>query len=199
MLWVNLIMDSLAALALATEAPSEDLFKGKPHGREDYIINKDMWVMIISQSLYQVTVLMIILFLGPWIFDVQPGWEEQDYSSSNVKHFTIFFHTFILMQLFNEINCRKHKLSELNVFKGFFSNNMFIIILVMTLAVHFVIIEFGGEPFKTTHLEWHYHLICIALGAVSLLVALLVKLSYSLCGRNDFTPLEDKETEQLLQ
>jgi hypothetical protein len=103
------------------------------------------------------------------------------------------------MQLFNEINCRKHKLSELNVFKGFFSNNMFIIILVMTLAVHFVIIEFGGEPFKTTHLEWHYHLICIALGAVSLLVALLVKLSYSLCGRNDFTPLEDKETEQLLQ
>jgi Ca2+ transporting ATPase len=199
MLWVNLIMDSLAALALATEAPSEDLFKGKPHGREDYIINKDMWVMIISQSLYQVTVLMIILFLGPWIFDVQPGWEEQDYSSSNVKHFTIFFHTFILMQLFNEINCRKHKLSELNVFKGFFSNKMFIIILVMTLAVHFVIIEFGGEPFKTTHLEWHYHLICIALGAVSLLVALLVKLSYSLCGRNDFTPLEDKETKQLLQ
>lgn len=71
MLWVNLIMDTLAALALATEPPTEVLLERKPHSRNDKIINAVMWRNIFGHAIYQITVLMVILFFGVSLFDLQ--------------------------------------------------------------------------------------------------------------------------------
>lgn len=65
MLWINLIMDSLAALALATESPTEKLLERKPHRRDEYIISRKMMKHIVGQALFQMAVLMIFIFAGP--------------------------------------------------------------------------------------------------------------------------------------
>lgn len=94
MLWVNLIMDTLAALALATEPPSEELLLRKPHSRNDKIINSTMWRNIIGHAFYQITVLLIILFKGVEIFNLQEydkdepffvikTWAEENANSEN--------------------------------------------------------------------------------------------------------------------
>lgn len=70
MLWVNLIMDTFAALALATEPPNDDLLKEKPHSREDAIVTSTMWRNIIGQAFFQITVLSSLLFLGGPVFGI---------------------------------------------------------------------------------------------------------------------------------
>ena len=64
MLWINLIMDTLASLALATEPPTQQLLNRHPHSRNQYIISRTMFKHIIGQAIYQFTVLMVLVFLG---------------------------------------------------------------------------------------------------------------------------------------
>ena len=64
MLWVNLIMDTLASLALATEEPNPELLKRKPHNRDDYIVNRVMLKHIIGQAIFQLVVMMVVVFMG---------------------------------------------------------------------------------------------------------------------------------------
>lgn len=97
MLWVNLIMDTFAALALATEPPSESVLNREPVKTNEYIVNTDMWRNIMGQSVYQVIWLLIVLFLGDEIFGVQKGWEIDHWDSETGKHFTIFFNAFVFM------------------------------------------------------------------------------------------------------
>jgi Ca2+ transporting ATPase len=175
MLWVNLIMDSFAALALATEPPDERLLDSKPFGRTEHIIISDMVITVLSQSVFQITVLMIILFLGPSIFDVDPGWESDDWSEDNAKHFTILFDTFVMFQLFNEINCRKLHMNEVNVFKNFFNNWMFHFIFILTFIVQIVFVQFGGEFMGCSGLNFWQHLACIGIGACALGFGILVR------------------------
>ena len=144
MLWVNLIMDTFAALALATEPPSDELLLRKPYRKTESLIDEDMKKTIVGAAIYQVIWLVLILFLGPTIFDITPSWNETKYSQAGYQHFTIFFNTFVFMQVFNEVNCRKLKSSELNVFKGFFNNPLFLLILIGTIIVQVLIVEFGG-------------------------------------------------------
>ncbi|CAN4108593.1 unnamed protein product [Withania somnifera] len=95
LLWVNLIMDTLGALALATERPSSDLMKKKPVGRTEPLITGVMWRNLLAQALYQVTLLLILQFKGSAIFHV----------NKKVKD-TLIFNTFVLCQVFNEFNAR---------------------------------------------------------------------------------------------
>lgn len=71
MLWVNLIMDTLAALALATEPPGDELLLRKPHSRNDKIINNVMWRNIVGHGIYQIIVLLVLLFEGAYLFDLK--------------------------------------------------------------------------------------------------------------------------------
>lgn len=112
MLWVNLIMDTLASLALATEMPTEDLLKRKPYGRTKSLISRTMVKNIIGHALYQLAVLFLILFFGDrFIPNVVSGrWAEPE--SPPTQHFTIIFNTFVLMTLVNEINSRSEEFSR---------------------------------------------------------------------------------------
>lgn len=109
LLWVNLLMDSLASLALASEPPVDELLQKPPVNRTDSMVTKHMWANMLGHALYQVIVVMVLLFVGPSWLGVEPGDQVKRQDGQNSVHYTIIFNTFVWMQLFNEINCRKLK------------------------------------------------------------------------------------------
>jgi len=160
MLWINLIMDSLASLALATEPPQDSLLDRPPVNRTASMISKQMWFNMIGQAVYQGSVCIWILFYGPEYFGVQEGssyLEETGYPS---EHHTILFNCFVLMTLVNEVNCRKLD-GEFNVFSGMLQNPWFMSIVFGTLILQCLVTQFGGSFFKChvgglTQDEWAF-------------------------------------------
>ncbi|KAK0399123.1 hypothetical protein QR680_002907 [Steinernema hermaphroditum] len=167
MLWVNLIMDTLASLALATEMPSEDLLKRKPYGRTKSLISRTMVKNIVGHALYQLVVLFTILFFGHRIIPNIESGLKAPINAPPSQHFTIIFNAFVLMTLCNEINSRKIH-GERNVFKGLFSNPIFCIIWLGTLISQVLIVQYGGLWFRTAKLDWIQWTICIACGLFEL-------------------------------
>jgi Ca2+ transporting ATPase len=100
----------------------------------------------------------------------------KEWTAESGKHYCIFFHTFVLLQVFNEINARKLKSSEINVFKNFFNNPLFFVILVLTLAIQFACVEFGGHSLRTVPLSLHEHGICVVLGILPIFFSPIFKL-----------------------
>ncbi|KAK7893126.1 hypothetical protein WMY93_022278 [Mugilogobius chulae] len=114
MLWVNLIMDTFASLALATEPPTESLLRRKPYGRKKPLISRTMMKNILGHAAYQLTVIFSLLFVGELMFDIDSGRNSPLHAPPS-EHYTIVFNTFVLMQIFNELNARKIH-GERNVF-----------------------------------------------------------------------------------
>lgn len=179
MLWVNLIMDTFAALAMATEPPSEELLTRQPYGRTESIVTPNMWRNILGQSFYQITVLTLILFLGSSVLGVKNTGsipENAKWDPSDYIHYTFFFNTFVYLQIFNSVNCRKLQRHELNIFKNFLNNPFFFVINFIILVLQTVLIYFGGNFFKTAPLTIVQYLLCVAIGAGGLIIGLLIKL-----------------------
>lgn len=129
-------MDSLAALALATEPPNEKLLDRPPYKKTESIITPAMWKNIVGLSIYECIVLMVILAYGEEIFNCESSMGTGvTWTETNGVHLTIFFNTFVFLQLFNEINCRKLLKSEYNIFSGFFNNWIFIVIWILTVII----------------------------------------------------------------
>lgn len=91
-------------------------------------------------------------------------------------HFTLFFQVFVMMQVFNQINCRKLKSSELNVFKGFFNNFLFLFIMVVTVVVQFILVQFGGRAVNCSGLSMNLHMFCLFIGAGGLAFGVLFRM-----------------------
>ncbi|XP_036314567.1 plasma membrane calcium-transporting ATPase 1 isoform X7 [Pipistrellus kuhlii] len=136
MLWVNLIMDTLASLALATEPPTESLLLRKPYGRNKPLISRTMMKNILGHAFYQLVVVFTLLFAGEKFFDIDSGRNAPLHAPPS-EHYTIVFNTFVLMQLFNEINARKIH-GERNVFEGIFNNIIFCTIVLGTFVVQLI-------------------------------------------------------------
>ncbi|XP_038552208.1 plasma membrane calcium-transporting ATPase 2 isoform X4 [Micropterus salmoides] len=162
MLWVNLIMDTFASLALATEPPTESLLKRKPYGRNKPLISSTMTKNILGHGVYQLVIIFTLLFVGEQIFDIDSGRNAPLHSPPS-EHYTIIFNTFVMMQLFNEINARKIH-GERNVFDGIFRNPIFCSIVFGTFAMQVIIVQFGGKPFSCQPLDVTKWLWCIFLG-----------------------------------
>ncbi|KAI2665409.1 Plasma membrane calcium-transporting ATPase 3 [Labeo rohita] len=140
MLWVNLIMDTFASLALATEPPTESLLLRKPYGRNKPLISRTMMKNILGHAVYQLTIIFTLLFAGEKMFDIDNGRNAPLHAPPS-EHYTIVFNTFVMMQLFNEINARKIH-GERNI----------------------IIVQFGGKPFSCVGLSIEHWLWCIFLG-----------------------------------
>uniref|UniRef100_A0A8C4EN06 Calcium-transporting ATPase n=1 Tax=Dicentrarchus labrax TaxID=13489 RepID=A0A8C4EN06_DICLA len=136
MLWVNLIMDTFASLALATEPPTESLLKRKPYGRNKPLISSTMTKNILGHGVYQLIIIFTLLFVGEQIFDIDSGRNAPLHAPPS-EHYTIIFNTFVMMQLFNEINARKIH-GERNVFDGIFRNPIFCSIVFGTFAMQVI-------------------------------------------------------------
>nr|XP_019566991.1 PREDICTED: plasma membrane calcium-transporting ATPase 4 isoform X2 [Rhinolophus sinicus] len=167
MLWVNLIMDTFASLALATEPPTDCLLKRRPYGRNKPLISRTMMKNILGHAVYQLTVIFFLVFAGEKFFDIDSGRKAPLHSPPS-QHYTIIFNTFVLMQLFNEINSRKIH-GERNVFAGIFRNLIFCSVVLGTFISQILIVEFGGKPFSCTRLTLSQWFWCLFIGVGELL------------------------------
>lgn len=193
MLWVNLIMDTFAALALATEPPHESVLDRQPAHRGDAIVNAVMWRNIVGQSIYQIIVLLVLMFKGGDIFNIAyeqsdpfyptgeqvaenplRGWVEQE-PTNKVLMYTIIFQAFVFMQLFNQINSRKLGERDYNVFADFFNNWLFIVITIITFAVQVVAVMYGDRYMRCVPLNLEQNLYCAAIGVFCIPYGLLLK------------------------
>ncbi|KAH8491099.1 hypothetical protein H0E87_023294 [Populus deltoides] len=170
LLWVNLIMDTLGALALATEQPTNDLMTRPPVGRSEPLITKIMWRNLLAQALYQVTILLTLQFKGRAIFGVD---EE-------VKN-TLIFNTFVLCQVFNEFNARK--MEKMNIFKGIHKNKLFLAIIGITITLQVLMVELLKKFASTERLNWQQWGACIAIAVLSWPIGCLVKCIPVYCKR----------------
>ncbi|KAM1316711.1 hypothetical protein PS2_019834 [Malus domestica] len=162
LLWVNLIMDTLGALALATEKPTKELMKKKPVGRTEPLITNIMWRNLLPQALYQIAILLTLQFKGKSIFGVE----------EKVKD-TLIFNTFVLCQVFNEFNARK--LEKKNVFRGIHTNKLFLGIIGVTILLQVVMVEFLKKFADTERLNWGQWGACVGIAAVSWPIGWIVK------------------------
>uniref|UniRef100_A0A8C5R5X4 Calcium-transporting ATPase n=1 Tax=Leptobrachium leishanense TaxID=445787 RepID=A0A8C5R5X4_9ANUR len=205
MLWVNLIMDTFASLALATEPPTESLLLRKPYGRNKPLISRTMMKNILGHAVYQLIIIFTLLFVGEIIFDIDSGRNAPLHSPPS-EHYTIIFNTFVMMQLFNEINARKIH-GERNVFDGIFSNPIFCSIVLGTFVVQIVIVQFGGKPFSCSPLNTQQWLWCLFVGVGELVwgqVISTVPTSHLKClkeaghgpGKDEITDEEMAEDEE---
>jgi Ca2+-transporting ATPase len=163
LLWVNLIMDTLGALALATERPTDELMEMSPVGRTAPLITNIMWRNLLAQAFYQITILLTLQFAGESIFNV----------SAEVND-TLIFNTFVLCQVFNEFNARN--MEKQNVFKGIHRNHLFLGIIATTIVLQVVMVEFLKKFASTERLNWWQWVTCIAFAAVSWPIGWFVKL-----------------------
>ncbi|XP_042391468.1 calcium-transporting ATPase 5, plasma membrane-type-like isoform X3 [Zingiber officinale] len=170
LLWVNLIMDTLGALALATEPPTDHLMDRTPVGRREPLITNIMWRNLMVQAFYQITVLLVLNFAGKSILHLRHETREHADKAKN----TFIFNTFVLCQIFNEFNARK--VDELNVFSGVLKNHLFIGIVGLTTILQVMIVEFLGQFTKTVRLNWKLWLVSIAIAIISWPLAVLGKL-----------------------
>ncbi|XP_036387136.1 plasma membrane calcium-transporting ATPase 4 isoform X1 [Megalops cyprinoides] len=172
MLWVNLIMDTLASLALATEPPTEALLLRKPYGRNKPLISRTMMKNILGHAVYQLTIIFTLLFAGEKFFDIDNGRKAPLHAPPS-EHYTIVFNVFVMMQLFNEVNARKIH-GERNVFEGIYRNPIFCSVVLGTFALQIIIVQFGGKPFSCTALTIDQWLWCIFIGVGELLWGQLI-------------------------
>ncbi|KAM3840495.1 plasma membrane calcium-transporting ATPase 4 isoform 2-T2 [Vipera latastei] len=172
MLWVNLIMDTFASLALATEPPSESLLLRRPYGRNKPLISRTMMKNILGHAMYQLTIIFTLLFAGEIFFDIDSG-RNAPLHSPPTEHYTIVFNTFVMMQLFNEINARKIH-GERNVFEAIFRNPIFCTVVLGTFVAQIIIVEFGGKPFSCSGLTLSQWFWCIFIGVGELLWGQLI-------------------------
>lgn len=141
MLWINLIMDTFAALALATEPPNADVMNEKPRSPNAFIINKIMLKEILGYGLLFILILIVLLK------NIQAA-DSQDLS----YQLTLFFNTFVMLQFWNLFNARSLFLARSSL-KGLFKNKAFVGIVVLILVLQILLTQFGGEVIRTIPLS----------------------------------------------
>ncbi|CAD7952895.1 unnamed protein product [Amoebophrya sp. A25] len=235
MLWVNLIMDSLGALALASEAPTEDLLERPPYGRNAGLFSPEMKFHMAGESAYQLAILIAMLYgagptgkgevcdmrapyeppmdctaCGGWL-DIPSGIDRALKSDAPTQHYTLIFNTFVMMQLFNWINCRKIY-NEWNVFRGLERNPIFVSIWLVCFGTQVLIIEVAGigrtgnallcesinRAFKTVGLRSWQWALSLGLGAGSLVWRLVLLVLMKLFLPKSAAPQSGTRPDSLL-
>ncbi|KAG7993450.1 hypothetical protein I3843_01G005400 [Carya illinoinensis] len=167
LLWVNMIMDTLGALALATEPPNNDLMKRSPVGRKGNFISNVMWRNILGQSVYQFLVIWLLQTKGEAIFRLEGP-------DSDLILNTLIFNTFVFCQVFNEISSRE--MEEINVFKGILNNYVFVVVIGCTALCQIIIVEFLGTFANTSPLTLPQWFLSIVFGFLGMPVAAALKM-----------------------
>ncbi|KAJ3394883.1 hypothetical protein HDU84_005818 [Entophlyctis sp. JEL0112] len=176
LLWVNLIMDTMAALALATELPTQELLKRPPESKKAALISFSMWKMVVGQAFLQLTVNLVLLFSGPYLFGFQELIDAGGITGSGTSDIvesqkltlrTVVFNSFVILQRLD---------NTLNVFKGIFNNPSFYVIFAIIVVAQAIIVQFGGVVFKTTALNGLQWLVCIIAGVLTLPWGIIIRL-----------------------
>lgn len=167
LLWVNMIMDTLGALALATEPPNDELMKRTPVGRKGNFITNVMWRNIFGQSIYQFIVIWYLQTKGTALFRL-------DGPEADLILNTLIFNCFVFCQVFNEISSRE--MEKIDVFEGILKNYVFVSVLSATVIFQIIIIEFLGTFANTSPLTLAQWFFSIFIGFLSMPIAAAVKM-----------------------
>jgi len=136
LIWINLIMDVLAALALATAPPLQQVINEPAITPSVPILQDVIWRQIFGVTIWNIIVISIMIFFGQAMFGIE--YKNSDQSNTSLpkrQHETIIFNTFVFLQFFNQINCRVVGPKDFNVFISFFNNWIFILVLVTIFFV----------------------------------------------------------------
>ncbi|KAM0890154.1 hypothetical protein ACQ4PT_027228 [Festuca glaucescens] len=174
LLWVNLIMDTMGALALATDTPTKTLMDRPPIGRTAPLISNAMWRNLMAQALFQIAVLLALQYRGRHVF-----------GTDDKTNGTMIFNAFVLCQVFNEFNARE--IEKKNVFAGVLKNRMFLAIIAVTLALQVLMVEVLTRFAGTKRLGLGQWGVCLAIAAVSWPIGWAVK----------FIPVPDRTLHQI--
>ena len=158
-LWVNLIMDTFAALALASLPPSHEVMKEKPRKASDFIINKSIGFGILFCGIFFFLVMFALLVYC----------ERRGKGGVDVHELTMFFTTFVMIQFWNLFNA-KALMSHHTAFRHFLKDKGMILVLILVLVGQWIIVTFGGEMFRTTPLSLHEWLLIIGSTSIVLWV-----------------------------
>ena len=166
-LWVNLIMDTFAAMALASLPPSREVMKDKPRSQDDFIITRPMMWGIIFEGIIFFIVLFAML-IHCFYDDVEIGVQRHE--------LTLFFTTFVMIQVWNLFNAKTLG-SNHSAFRYLYRNQGLLIVLVMIMIGQWLIVEYGGEMFRTDGMIWHEWLKIIASTSVVMWIGELWRLA----------------------
>jgi Ca2+-transporting ATPase len=192
LLWINLIMDILGSISICTEPykPNEAFSPEKSQriSRNEYFITRIMWRTILTQVTYQLLVMIVLVYLGPF-FIVEHSFNlittdlrlEGNIPSERLKLNTIVFHTFVLMNIFNSINCRTISANDMNVFKTICNNPIFVLVFAIEAGVQSYMVyaakfDLGTAILGTAELTPKQLITCWSLGAFSLAVNAISKM-----------------------
>ena len=152
MLWTNLIMDVLGAIAIGTEPYKNSLEKSNRISRRDKIILAEVWRQVLVQALYQIMVVVFLMYFGQFVFFentfnlvTEPMRDALGKPTDRLVLDTIIFHSFILMNLFNQVNCRVVDAREINVFLTIFNNPIFWVVMAFEFVVQQLMINAGSS------------------------------------------------------
>jgi len=208
LLWVNMIMDSMGALALATEPPRMELMERKPFGRTAPLINRAMWRNIVGMSIYQLIVSLILQYGGEAIFYGEcpiedPSNPDPSLAACELQISSVIFNSFVFMQVFNEINSRR--IDSPRVFQGILKSYYFLAIIVITIVIQIlVMLLVGGTEVgnairigEITGVQWA---VSVIVGVIALPVGILLRLwPLEWCiGPMDDDPTEQSKLEKFL-
>ena len=170
LLWVNLIMDSFAALALATEPPTDELLERHPEKRSAPMITNTMWKHLTGQAAWQASLLLWLTLshFSMALFSADPI----EFGSRH--HYTIVFNTFVWMNIFNKLNCRKIN-DELDLLGGFMDSHMSHYILLIIIVGQIGMVQYGGSWCQTEQLNLSEFSMCVLVGFTSIPVGFVLR------------------------
>jgi len=175
MLWINLIMDSFASLALASEAPNDQQLKRPPVNRTSSIVSERMWYNMLGQDVYQIAALLFLLQFPEHIPNnvedaccslvAESPCNATCFWEKGSIHYTMIFNALVFMTLFNQVNSRKLE-GEWHVWGGLLGNSIFIGIWMFELVLQIIMISVGGRPLAVAKdgLDKEQWVVCIAFG-----------------------------------
>lgn len=180
LLYINLLMDAFGALALASEPPHPTIMKSEAARTDSSIITPMLWRQIFGIAIYEFFVLMLLLFSAPASFGFDINFHDNTYEdglpTGKGRLYTIMFQTFVFMNLFNEMNCRKIKTAEANPFVNFFNNPFFLAIFFGTIGIQIVMNDLIPRLAGVVQLTTPEFMACVILGSTVLIVSPLLKL-----------------------
>ncbi|KAF0692779.1 Aste57867_16170 [Aphanomyces stellatus] len=174
LLWVNLIMNAFASLALATDTPTDAMLDREPYPRKKALISQTMAKHILGQAAFQLAILLPLTFVGDTVLGLPAGQKYKRESADPTVHYTMVFNTFVFMQLFNEVNARRIH-DELNVFQGVLRNRLYLSMTVVQMTLQACIVQFGSIAFGCVALNGWQWLVCLGIASLVLPVRLLLR------------------------
>lgn len=192
LLWMNLIMDTFAALALGSEKPHPSIVKNPPFRENEPVITATMWRQIYGMTVYITAVMIVLYFFVDDMWDITYGNEDEFFLKDEEKNplgkdkgwatqkcrvYTLLFNSFVFMHLFNEINCRKIGATQFNVFHNILPNWLFMLVVAGLAATQIAFVQYGGRFTQTYPLSPEEHAFSIIWGLSVFPVSAILKLT----------------------